>query len=191
MWLILTFILAFYTQLLRFICYSVMFTVADSITCLENQAVVKLWVWPRCPCLSLPGPPVIGKTPDLHHRHVAVEMGWKVAKAKQGDHELFAAKSILYREAEASGHAQRGGLHLVQRGHRVQTCQHRPYWVPTWRKPGIQKTKSEYEQFLFESYPASVLSWWTGISFCRYLCHFHICSHRESLCLGLFLNPWL
>ena len=101
------------------------------LTCLEKKAVIELWVGPRSPGLRLAGPPIVREKPELHQRYVAVEMRGEVAKTEQGDHDLFAAVSILYREAEARGQAWRGGHHLIQWRCRVEAGQHRPHWVPT------------------------------------------------------------
>lgn len=98
--------------------------------CLENEAVVELWVGPRAPGLGLSRPPVVRKESHLHQGHIAVETGREVAEAEQGDHELLAAVPILHREAEAGGHARRRGHHLVQRRVRVETRQNGPHWVP-------------------------------------------------------------
>ncbi|TNN52703.1 GRIN2-like protein [Liparis tanakae] len=89
------------------------------------QAVVELGVGPRAPGLGLAGPPVIGETPQLHQRDVAVEAGREVAEAHQGDQELPAGVSILHGEAETGGRAGRRGHRLAERRARVEAGQHR------------------------------------------------------------------
>ena len=96
-----------------------------------RSAVVELRVGPRAPGLGLAGPPVVREEPELHQSHVAVKTGREVSQAEEGDHELLAAVSILHGEAETRGHAGRRGHHLVQRGARVETSQHRPHRVPS------------------------------------------------------------
>lgn len=103
-----------------------------SLPCLhlENEAVVELGVGPRASGLGLAGPPVVREKPDLNQCDVAVETRREVGEAEQGYHELLGAVPVLHGEAEAGGHAGRRGHHLIQRGGRVETGQHRAHRVP-------------------------------------------------------------